>query len=432
MKVFVYPPQSKWESLTKRPTESFVSIEASVKNILKSVKIKGDKALIELTKKFDKVLVRNLQVDEKMIKASGKNISTSLKKAIDRAYKNIYTFHASQVSKVEKIETISGVICWRKSIGIEKVGLYIPGGSAPLFSTVLMLGIPAYIAGCKEMVLCTPPNKNGEVNPAILYAAEKCGIKKIYRVGGAQAIAAMAYGTKTISKADKIFGPGNSFVMMAKQLVSLTEVAIDMPAGPSEVLVIADDTANAGFVAADLLSQAEHGPDSQVIFVSINKNLIESVNKELVSQLKLLPRKEIAEKALANSRAILLKNLDEAIAFSNLYAPEHLILSCTNAEKVAEKVINAGSVFIGNYSPESAGDYASGTNHTLPTNGYASAYSGVSVDSFVKKVTFQKISPEGLLKLGSTIEIMAEAEQLNAHKNAVSIRIKEIKRKKNV
>ena len=333
----------------------------------------------------------------------GKDIPSALKKAIDIAYKNIYTFHARQIGKVEKIETTEGVFCWRKSIPIEKVGLYIPGGSAPLFSTVLMLGIPAQIAGCKEVTICTPPGKNGEINPAILYAASLCKIKNIYRAGGAQAIAAMAYGTKTIPKVDKIFGPGNRFVMVAKQLVSLTEVAIDMPAGPSEMLVIADDSANTGFVAADLLSQAEHGPDSQVVLVSSSKNLIETVNKELAEQIKLLPRKTIAEKALANSQAILLKSLDEAINFSNCYAPEHLIIACLNAERIAEKVINAGSVFIGNYSPESAGDYASGTNHTLPTNGYAKAYSGVSVDSFVKKVTFQQITAKGLLKLGTTI-----------------------------
>jgi len=430
MKVFEYPSIDNWAKLSQRPTEGFGDIEKSVKSILELVKRKGDKALIELTKKFDKVAIRKLQVDEKIIKSAAKNIPAPLKRAIDAAYKNIYTFHVPQISKTEKIETTPGVLCWRTSIGIEKVGLYIPGGSAPLFSTVLMLGIPAQIAGCKEVILCTPPDKNGEINPAILYAANKCGIKKVYSVGGAQAIAAMAYGTKTIPKVDKIFGPGNSFVMIAKQLVSLTGVAIDMPAGPSEVLVIADDSANASFVAADLLSQAEHGPDSQVILVSTSKKLIDLVKKELALQLKALPRKATAEKALANSRAILVNNLDDAINFSNQYAPEHLILSCGNTEKTATKVINAGSVFIGNYSPESAGDYASGTNHTLPTNGYARAYSGVSVDSFVKKITFQKITPQGLLKLGPVIEIMAEAENLQAHKNAVSIRINEIKKKK--
>ncbi|HWY97747.1 MAG TPA: histidinol dehydrogenase [Bacteroidia bacterium] len=432
MKVFAYPAQDKWVDLVKRPTENYGAIEESVKSILKSVENRGDKALIELTKKFDKIAINNLKVNANTTRSAKKEIPARLKNAIDTAYKNIYAFHATQVSKVQKIETTKGVICWRKSIGIEKVGLYIPGGSAPLFSTVLMLGIPAQIAGCKEVILCTPPDKTGAINPAILYAADKCGIKNIYMVGGAQAIAAMAYGTKAIAKVDKIFGPGNSYVMIAKQLVSLKGVAIDMPAGPSEVLVIADDSADASFVAADLLSQAEHGPDSQVILVSTSKKLAEEVNKEIAEQLKVLPRKAVAEKALNNSSAILLKNLDSAIDFSNLYAPEHLILSCSNGEKLAEKVINAGSVFIGNYTPESAGDYASGTNHTLPTNGYARAYSGVSVDSFVRKVTFQKITPDGLVKLGSTIEIMAEAEQLQAHKNAVTIRLNSIKKKKNV
>jgi histidinol dehydrogenase len=431
MKLFTYPEQQDWESLVKRPTEKLNSIENSVKGILELIKNKGDKALFELTKKFDGVSVNKLELDATTIAKAGKSISPALKKAIDTAYKNIYTFHSKQINKPEKIETMKGVLCWRKSVGIEKVGLYIPGGSAPLFSTVLMLGIPARLAGCKEVILFTPPDKSGNINPAILYAAAKCGITRVFKVGGAQAIAAMAYGTKSTPKVDKILGPGNSFVMMAKQLITLEGVVIDMPAGPSEVLVIADDSANASFVAADLLSQAEHGPDSQVILVSTSKKLVEQVNTEIAKQLKTLPRKAIAEKALANSRALLFKNLDGAISFSNQYAPEHLILSCKNAEKLAEKVISAGSVFIGNYSPESAGDYASGTNHTLPTNSYARAYSGVSVDSFVKKITFQRISPEGLNQLGSTIEIMAEAEQLQAHKNAVTIRLKSI-RKKNV
>jgi histidinol dehydrogenase len=432
MKVFINPAQSEWESLVKRPTESLASIEQSVKAILQQVKTGGDKALFELTEKFDKTSLKTLSVSQAEIKQAVKSVSPRLKKAIDTAYKNIYTFHSAQLTKPKKIETIAGVTCWRKQVGIEKVGLYIPSGSAPLFSTVLMLGIPAKLASCKEVILCTPPNKSGEINPVILYTAYKCGIKNIYKVGGAQAIAAMAYGTESVPKVDKIFGPGNSFVMIAKQLVSMEGVAIDMPAGPSEVLVIADDSANAAFVAADLLSQAEHGPDSQVVLVSTNKKIVEAVEKEIASQLNSLPRKEIAAKALDNSRAIILKNLDEAIKFSNAYAPEHLILSCKNAKTLAEKVINAGSVFIGNYSPESAGDYASGTNHTLPTNGYARAYSGVSVDSFVKNITFQEITSAGLLKLGSTIEIMAEAEQLQAHKNAVTIRLNEIKKKKNV
>ena len=429
MKVYTYPPQSKWEELSRRPVGDTASKEAAVKAILNQVKKQGDKALIELSRKFDKVNIKSLNLDEATIKIAEKNISPSLKKSIDRAYKNIYKFHAAQLNpKIEKIETMPGVVCWRKSVPIEKVGLYIPGGSAPLFSTVLMLGIPAKIAGCREVILCSPP----EINPAILYAATKCGIKNIYCVGGAQAVAAMAYGTTSIPKVDKIFGPGNSFVTLAKQLVTQEGVAIDMPAGPSEVLVIADNTANPAFVAADLLSQAEHGPDSQVILLSTSKDLVDKTNKELTTQLKALPRKTTAEKALSNSRAILLKSLDEATSFSNNYAPEHLILSCKGAESLANKVINAGSVFIGNYSPESAGDYASGTNHTLPTNGYARAYSGVSVDSFIKKITFQQLSKEGLSRLGATIETMAEAEQLKAHKNAVSIRLRTFKGGENV
>lgn len=426
IKVFTYPAKNKWPSLSSRPTGDVGTKEETVKAIIQQVKKEGDKALIELTKKFDKVSIKVLKLTETEINKAAKNIPTPLKKAIDRAYSNIYKFHSAQINtKIEKIETMPGVTCWRKSVPIEKVGLYIPGGSAPLFSTVLMLGIPAKIAGCKEVILCSPP----VINPAILYAALKCGIKNVFTVGGAQAIAAMAFGTKSIPRLNKIFGPGNSFVTLAKQIVSHEGVAIDMPAGPSEVLVIADDTANASFVAADLLSQAEHGPDSQVILLSTSKNLVNDVIKEVSKQLKTLPRKGIAEKALRNSRALILNSLDEALSFSNQYAPEHLILSCKNAEIIANKVINAGSVFIGNYSPESAGDYASGTNHTLPTNGYARAYSGVSVETFIKKITFQRLTNEGLTKLGSTIETMAEAEQLLAHKNAVSIRLRS---KKNV
>jgi len=426
MKLFTYPAKDKWANLSARPIGDIGTKEEVVKDILQHVKKQGDKALIELTKKFDKVSIKNLRLSESEITKAAKSISPILKKAIDQAYANIYKFHSAQSnSRIEKIETMKGITCWRKSVPIEKVGLYIPGGSAPLFSTVLMLGIPAKIAGCKEIILCSPP----EINPAVLYAASKCGIKNVFAVGGAQAIAAMAFGTKNIPKVDKIFGPGNSFVTLAKQIVSQDGVAIDMPAGPSEVLIIADDTANAGFVAADLLSQAEHGPDSQVILLSISKNLVNEVIKEVTSQLKALPRKAIAEKALKNSKAIIFKLLDEALNFSNQYAPEHLILSCKNAVGFANKVVNAGSVFIGNYSPESAGDYASGTNHTLPTNGYARAYSGVSVDSFIKKITFQQLTKEGLARLGNTIETMAEAEQLLAHKNAVTIRLKS---KKNV
>jgi histidinol dehydrogenase len=426
MRIYTYPQQSKWPELIQRPAEGIGAKEEAVKDILQLVKKQGDRALFDLAKKFDKVTLKSLKVDSAIIKKAEKAISPALKKAIDTAYKNIYTFHSKQVNnKIEKIETMQGVVCWRKPVLIEKVGLYIPGGSAPLFSTVLMLGIPAKIAGNKEVILCTPPN----IHPAILYAASKCGITNIFSVGGAQAIAAMAYGTKSIPKVDKIFGPGNSFVTMAKQLVTQEGVAIDMPAGPSEVLVIADDTAEPAFVASDLLSQAEHGPDSQVILLSTSKALVAAVIRETEKQLKVLPRKTIAEKALKNSRVILLRSLDEALALSNQYAPEHLILSCKNAEKLAEKVVNAGSVFIGNYSPESAGDYVSGTNHTLPTNGYARAYSGVSVDSFIKKITFQQISKEGLTRIGNTVEVMAEAEQLLAHKNAVTIRLKALKKK---
>jgi len=425
MRVFTYPEQNKWAELARRPSEGISAKEDAVKAILQAVKKQGDKALIDLTFKFDKVKIKNLKLDANTIKKAEKSISPALKKAIDEAYKNIYKFHSVQLNnKIEKIETTPGVVCWRKTVPIEKVGLYIPGGSAPLFSTVLMLGIPAKIAGCKEVILCSPP----EIDPAILYAASKCGIKNIFCVGGAQAIAAMAYGTKSIPKVDKIFGPGNSFVTIAKQLVSQEGVAIDMPAGPSEVLVIADDTSNAAFVASDLLSQAEHGPDSQVILLSTSKKLVDEVTKEVSAQLKALPRKVLAEKALKNSRAIILRSLDEAMNFSNQYAPEHLILACKNADKLGEKIVNAGSVFLGNYTPESAGDYASGTNHTLPTNGYAKAYSGVSVDSFIKKITFQQISKEGLKNIGNTVEVMAEAEQLQAHKNAITIRLKTIKK----
>ena len=432
MKVFTYPKPADLASLTLRPTENYLNIESSVKNILVSVKGNGDKSLIAFTKKFDGINLSKLQVEQTTISKAEKKVSAELKKAIDVAYKNIYKFHAAQQTKAITIETMPGVKCWRKSVAIEKVGLYIPGGSASLFSTALMLAIPAKLAGCKEVILCSPPDKSGEINPVILHTAAKCGIKQIFRVGGAQAIAAMAYGTETISKVDKIFGPGNSYVMAAKQQVSIDGVAIDMPAGPSEVLVIADDSANSSFVASDLLSQAQHGPDSQVILVSTSLKFIDSVNEELSEQIDQLPRKAIAEKALNNSRAVLLKDLDAAITFSNSYAPEHLILSCKNAEKLAEKVINAGSVFIGNYSPESAGDYASGTNHTLPTSGYARAYSGVSLDSFVKKITFQKISEKGLVRLGPVIETMAEAEQLQAHKNAVTIRLNKLKKKEDV
>jgi histidinol dehydrogenase len=396
-------------------------LEKTVKKILDKVKDKGDKAVRKYTKDFDGVKLKKLAVSKKEIKTAENLLSQELKDAIQQAKSNIEKFHRSQIEETKVVETMPGINCWRKSVGIEKVGIYIPGGSAPLFSTVLMLAIPAVIADCKETILCTPPSKDGSINPAILYAATLCGITKIFKAGGVQAIAAMAYGTETIPKVFKIFGPGNQYVTAAKQLIQKEGVAIDMPAGPSEVLVIADETAIPEFVAADLLSQA----DSQVILLTTSELVVEKVQQSIKEQLNELPRKEIAEKALANSKIVLLNSIDEAVDLSNLYAPEHLILSCSNVEKLIEKIISAGSVFIGNYSPESVGDYASGTNHTLPTNGYAAMYSGVSVDSFVKKVTFQQLTKEGLTNIGNTVMQMAEAEGLGAHKNAVAIRLKE-------
>lgn len=424
MKTIKYPIKSEWSEILKRPTMDSSSLEDKVKEILNDVRLNGDDAIKKYALMFDNVAIDTLIVSEDELNAAENNISSELKAAILQAKNNIQTFHAVQKESVQELETTSGVKCWRKSIGIEKVGLYIPGGSAPLFSTVLMLGIPAKLAGCKEIILCTPPDKNGTINPAILFAAKTVGITKIFKAGGVQAIGAMTYGTETIPKVYKIFGPGNQYVTCAKQLINKEGVAIDMPAGPSEVAVIADDTCVPSFVAADLLSQAEHGADSQVILVSNSENVINEVNKELELQLKVLSRNSIAEKALQNSKAILVNSLEEGMELLNEYASEHLIIACQNADELAGKVVNAGSVFIGNYSCESAGDYASGTNHTLPTNGYAKAYSGVSLDSFVKKITFQKLSKEGINKIGRTIELMAEAEGLDAHKNAVSIRLK--------
>lgn len=423
MQTFKYPPRNRWENLAVRPGSGNKAIEKTVRDILTQVKKRGDNALIEITEELDGIRLSSLKIDARAIGEAGNKISPALKKAIGKAYKNIYTFHTSQFSgKVKKTETAKGVLCWRKPVAVEKVGLYIPGGSAPLFSTVLMLGIPAQIAGCKEVILCSPP----PVHPAILYAAGLCGIKNIFNIGGAQAIGAMAYGTATIAAADKIFGPGNAYVTAAKQLVNCegTGIDIDMPAGPSEVLIIADDSSNPAFIAADLLSQAEHGTDSQVILLSDSTELINRTMLEVNIQLEYLPRKKLASEALKKSRALLFKSLNEAMAFSNLYAPEHLILCCKNAAEMAGKVINAGSVFIGNYSPESAGDYASGTNHTLPTSGFARTLSGISVESFIKYISFQKISRTGLEELAETIETMAEAEQLTGHKNAVTIRLK--------
>lgn len=424
MQIIKHPKKTEWSKLLQRPAMDSLSLEASVKNILLEVKANGDEALKRFSTIFDKVSIDELLVSNEEISIAVASISNELKESIAIAKKNIESFHTKQITEVEKIETMPGILCWRKSVAIEKVGLYIPGGTAPLFSTILMLGVPASIAGCKEIILCTPPSKDGTVNAAILYTAQLCGITKIYKTGGAQAIAAMAYGTDTIPKVYKIFGPGNQYVTAAKQLVQKDGVAIDMPAGPSEVCVMADDTANASFVAADLLSQAEHGVDSQVLLVSTSEQMIEDVMKETELQLNELPRKELAAMALENSKAILVSSVDEMIELVNEYAAEHLIISCANDEMIAEQIINAGSIFLGNYSPESVGDYASGTNHTLPTNGYAKAYSGVSVDSFVKKITLQKLSKEGLIQIGKAVEVMAETEGLNAHAKAVSIRLK--------
>lgn len=419
-----YPDKSTWKDILKRPTLDSTSLEAAVKSILTDIKSNGDSAVKKYALQFDKANLNAFEVNQNEIKSAETNLSAELKNAIQNAKSNIEKFHSAQKEETQVIETTSGVNCWRKSVGIEKVGLYIPGGSAPLFSTVLMLGVPAKLAGCKEIILCTPSDSNGNINPAILFAAQLVGVTKIFKVGGVQAIAAMAYGTESIPQVFKIFGPGNQYVTCAKQLINKEGVAIDMPAGPSEVAVIADETCVPAFVAADLLSQAEHGADSQVILVSNSESVIKKVNNELEFQLKALSRNTIAEKALQNSKAILVNSLEEGMELLNEYASEHLIIACSNADELAGKVVNAGSVFIGNYSCESAGDYASGTNHTLPTNGYAKAYSGVSLDSFVKKITFQKLSKEGINTIGKTIELMAEAEGLDAHKNAVSIRLK--------
>lgn len=419
MQIIKHPKKSEWGRLLKRPAIESSSLEAGVTNILHQVKASGDEALKRFSTIYDKVSVDELLVSTEEIDAADTLLSSELKEAIVLAKKNIETFHAKQTAVVEKVETMPGVVCWRKSVAIEKVGLYIPGGTAPLFSTILMLSIPAKIAGCKEIVLCTPPGKEGKINPAILYTAKLVGINKIFKTGGAQAIAAMAYGTESVPQVYKIFGPGNQYVTCAKQLVQKDGVAIDMPAGPSEVCVMADDTANPAFVASDLLSQAEHGVDSQVLLVSTSEAIIEAVLVETEKQLEQLPRKEFAAKALENSKAILLHTTAEMIELVNEYAAEHLIISCKDEEAIAEQIINAGSIFLGNYSPESVGDYASGTNHTLPTNGYAKAYSGVSVDSFVKKITVQKLSKEGLQQIGKAVELMAEAEGLQAHAEAV-------------
>ncbi len=427
MEVFKNVNQERWTALTERPTIDKDNLSQTVQKILNNVKLDRDKALRAYAKKFDDVVLDEFLASKSEIDLAKQLVPEELKQAINVAKQNVETFHRAQIVDEAIIETVKGVQCWRKAVGIEKVGLYIPGGSAPLFSTVLMLGIPAMLANCKEVVLCTPCNEKGEINPAILYTANLIGINKIYKIGGAQAIAAMAYGTESISQVFKIFGPGNQFVTKAKELVQQDGVAIDMPAGPSEVLIIADKTGNPKYIAADLLSQAEHGADSQVILLSNDEIQINKTLNELDKQVVELPRAETAQKALLNSKAILLKDIEECIAFSNLYAPEHLIIASKNTSDYMGEVTNAGSVFLGNYSCESAGDYASGTNHTLPTNGYARNYSGVSLESFQKKITFQKLSKEGIKNIGPSIEIMAEAEELYAHKNAVTVRLKDLK-----
>ena len=426
MKQIKYPSREQWTDILKRPALNTESLFDTVRGIINRVRAEGDAAVIEYEATFDKAILTSLAVTEAELEEGVALVSEELKAAISLAKKNIETFHASQRFVGHKVETMEGVICWQKAVGIEKVGLYIPGGTAPLFSTVLMLAVPAKIAGCKEIVLCTPPDKNGKIHPAILFAAQMAGVSKIFKAGGVQAIAAMAYGTESVPKVYKIFGPGNQYVTAAKQLVSLRDVAIDMPAGPSEVEVLADDSANPVFVAADLLSQAEHGVDSQAVLITTSEKLQGDVMKEVERQLAELPRREIAEKSLANSKLILVKDMDEALELTNEYAPEHLIIETEIYREIAERVINAGSVFLGSFSPESAGDYASGTNHTLPTNGYAKAYSGVSLDSFIRKITFQEIRPEGMKAIGPAIEIMAANEQLDAHKNAVSVRLRDI------
>ncbi|WP_370397943.1 histidinol dehydrogenase [Tenacibaculum dicentrarchi] len=426
MKIIKYPAVKDWKQLCKRVTLNQNNLQETVQNVLNDVKINKNKALTKYAELFDKVSLTSFELTNTEIEEAEKLVSSELKEAIQLAKSNIEVFHTSQKEEEKKVVTTAGVTCWRKSVAIEKVGLYIPGGSAPLFSTILMLATPAKIAGCKEIVLCTPPNKEGKVHPAILYTAALVGVTKIFKVGGAQAIGAMAYGTETIPSVYKILGPGNQYVTKAKELVQQEGLSIDMPAGPSEVLVIADETSNAKFVAADLLSQAEHGADSQAVLVTTSLKVSENILAEVAKQVKELPRRETAEKALENSFVVVLNSSDEMIDFSNVYAPEHLIIASENASIYIDKISNAGSVFLGNYSCESAGDYASGTNHTLPTNGYAKNYSGVSLDSFIKKITFQEVTKQGIATIGKAIELMAEAEGLQAHKNAVTLRLKDI------
>lgn len=423
MKYYENPSPDKWDEILKRPTKKTKELHEVVGKVLDDVRSNGDSALKKYELQFDKVALEELAVSEEEFTEAQACVSQELKDAIQIAHDNIYKFHAAQKFSPIRVETCRGIVCEQRAVPIEKVGLYIPGGTAPLFSTVLMLAVPAKIAGCSEIILCTPPDKDGKCNPAVLYSAKVSGVSKIYKVGGAQAIAAMAYGTESVPKVDKIFGPGNQYVVAAKQLVSLEDVAIDMPAGPSEVEVIADAESNPVFVAADLLSQAEHGVDSQVVLVATDKNIIEAVNAELVKQLQQLPRKEIAEKALQNSKVIYVPTDDMVVSLSNAYAPEHLVISTKNCDSIAEKITHAGSVFLGAFSCESAGDYASGTNHTLPTKGYAKAYSGLCLDSFMRKITFQRLSSDGVKSIGKAVELMAEAEGLDAHKNAMTVRL---------
>ena len=428
MNIIKYPKQEEWAEICQRPHLDITQLQATVNTVLSDVRTRGDEAVKEYEERFDHAVLTSLAVTEAEIDEAERLVSEELKAAIVLAHENIHQFHAAQKFEGHKIQTREGVTCWQKSVAIEKVGLYIPGGTAPLFSTVLMLATPAKIAGCREIVLCTPPNREGKVNPAILVAARVAGVSKIFKAGGVQAIGAMAYGTQSVPKVFKIFGPGNQYVMAAKQQVSLGEVAIDMPAGPSEVCVLADETANPAFVAADLLSQAEHGIDSQVLLISPSEDMMQQVQAEVERQLNLLPRKEIAQKALENSRMVLVASADEMMALSNAYAPEHLIIQTKNYDEMAAQVINARSVFLGQYACESAGDYASGTNHTLPTHGYATAYSGVNLDSYCRKITFQHLTEEGVRQIGRAVELMAGAEQLDAHKNAMSVRLSAIEK----
>ena len=426
MKIVKYPERSDWQRLLERPYIDVSKLNGTVADILDDVRKNGDDAVRRYEAKFDGVSLASLAVTEEELDSAVNEVSGELKSAIELAHSNIEKFHMSQRMTVHKVETAPGVCCWQKGVAIQKIGLYIPGGTAPLFSTVLMLATPAKIAGCEDIILCTPPNKEGKVNPAILVAAKVAGVNRIYKIGGVQAIGAMAYGTETVPKVYKIFGPGNRFVMTAKQQVSLSDVAIDMPAGPSEVCVIADDSSNAEFVAADLLSQAEHGTDSQMLLISTSESMAEKVIKEIDRQMALLPRRNIAAQALENSICIVAHDSSEAMDISNAYAPEHLVIATEDYDELADKVINAGSVFLGRYACESAGDYASGTNHTLPTHGYAMAYNGVNLDSYIRKITFQHITPEGVRSIGRAVEVMAENEMLDAHKNAMTVRLKNI------